>query len=240
MIVMEPSVKKPTTLAEAFEAICILDAPLNERMAAYSDKLRELNFPFAEAYDELVKRLFMGEVGKTAPALGDKMPPFILPSKDGQLISLEDLAARGPVVVSFNRGHWCSFCRIQLRSIAAYQGEIAALGAEVVSIMPDRQQFARRIREETLNRLHILSDIDNAYALSLGLVMWLGDRLKELMEGRGYHLETFHGSSGWFVPLPATFIVGRDGRVAGRYVDQDFRKRMDIDEILTVLNRIKS
>lgn len=90
-----------------------------------------------------------------------------------------------------------------------------------------------------MGRLHILSDIDNAYALSLGLVMWLGDRLQELMEGRGYHLETFHGGDGWFVPLPATFIVGRDGLVAGRYVDPDFRKRMEIEEILTVLNRTK-
>lgn len=234
---MEPPVQHSTTLAEAFEAICVMDAPLNARLAAYSDKLRQLNFPFAEAYDSLVARLLAGEVGATAPAIGDVMPPFILPSKAGHLVSLDELTAGGPVVISFNRGHWCSFCRIHLRTVAAYHDEIAALGAEVVSIMPDRQQFAGRIREETLGRLHILSDIDNSYALSLGLVMWLGDRLRELMQGRGVHLETFHGGDGWFVPLPATFIVGRDGRVAGRYVDPDFRQRMEIDAILAALQR---
>ncbi len=232
----ELRVKQPATLAEAFESVCIMDAPLNERLAAYAEKLRALNFPFAEAYDDLVARLLAGGVGTSAPAIGDVMPPFMLPSKSGQLLSLDALTAKGPVVISFNRGHWCSFCRIHLRTIAAYHDQITALGAEVVSIMPDRQEFAGRIRRETMDRLHILSDIDNAYSLSLGLVMWLGDRLKELMTGRGYHLETFHGTDGWFVPLPATFIVARDGRVAGRYVDPEFRKRMEIEEIIAVLH----
>jgi Peroxiredoxin len=168
------------------------------------------------------------------------MPPFILPSKAGRLVELEELVAKGPVVISFNRGHWCSFCRVHLKTLAVYHDEIAAFGAEVVSIMPDKQEFADRIRADTLDRLQILSDIDNAYALSLGLVMWLGDRLKELMKGRGYHLDSFHGSDGWFVPLPATFIVGQDGRVAERYVDPDFRKRMEIADILKALDRLKT
>ncbi len=234
---MGPRVKQPATLAEAFEKVCALDAPLNERLAAYADKLRELNFPFAEAYDELVARLIAGGVGTHAPKIGEEMPPFVLPGRTGHLVRLDELTAKGPVVVNFNRGHWCSFCRIHLQTIAAYHDEIAALGAEVVSIMPDRQEFAGRMRRETKDRLHILSDIDNAYSLSLGLVMWLGDRLKVLMKGRGYHLDTFHGSDGWFVPVPATFIVGRDGRIAGRHVDPDFRKRMEVEDVLAAFER---
>jgi peroxiredoxin len=227
--------KKASTLADAFEQICMMDAPLNERLAAYAERLKELNFPFAEAYDTLVARLIAGEIGTTAPALGDVMPPFILPTKSDRLVALEELLAEGPVVVSFNRGHWCPFCRIELRTIASYHREISAHGAEMVSIMPDRQQFVRGLEEETYDALRILTDVDNGYALSLGLVMWLGERLRELMRGRGRHLETYHGNDGWFVPLPATFVVGRDGRVIARFVDPDFRKRMDVDDILTAL-----
>ena len=216
-----------------------MDAPLGDRLAAYAEKLRELNFPFAEAYDNLIARMVAGEVGTMAPAVGAVMPPFILPSKNGTLVALEELTARGPVVITFNRGHWCPFCKIQLRSIAAFHNEIARAGAEVVSIMPDRQKFVRQIRKDTFDGLHILTDIDNGYSLSLGLVMVLGERLKELMKGRGIHLETYHGSDGWFVPLPATFVVGRDSRVVARFVDPDFRKRMEVDEILSVLKSYK-
>ncbi len=168
--------KKTSTLAEAFEEICVMDAPLNERLAAYAERLRELNFPFSEAYDDLVGRLLAGEIGTTAPAPGEPMPPFMLPAQSGALVSLEELIAKGPVVISFNRGHWCPFCRIELKTIAAYHNEIAAHGAEVVSIMPDRQTFVGRLRSETWDMLPILTDIDNGYALSLGLVMWLGER----------------------------------------------------------------
>jgi peroxiredoxin len=228
--------KKTNTLAEAFEELCVMDAPLNERLMAYAERLQELNFPFAEAYDTLVAKLIAGEIGATAPAPGDVMPSFILPGQSGQLVALEELVAQGPVVVSFNRGHWCPFCKIQLRTIANFHNKISAHGAQVVSIMPDRQQFVGRLRADTFETLQILTDIDNGYALSLGLVMWLGERLRELMRGRGHHLETFHGNDGWFVPLPATFVVGRDGRVISRFVDPDFRKRMEVDEILEALS----
>jgi peroxiredoxin len=223
------------TLAEAFDEICMMDGPLNARLAAYAAKLRELNFPFAEAYDDLVSRLYAGEVGSEAPKVGEMMPPFILPSRDGATVSLEELIADGPLVISFNRGHWCPFCKIYLRGIASFHEQIAAHGARVVSIMPDRQQFLDETRVATAGSLDILTDVDNGYALSLGLVMWLGDTLKELMKGRGYHLDTFHGSDGWLVPVPATFVVGRDQRVAARFVDPDFRKRAEIQDIIAAL-----
>jgi peroxiredoxin len=227
--------KKENTLAEAFEEICVSEAPLNERLSAYSEKLRELNFPFAEAYDALVARVLAGEVGTMAPTVGDPMPDFILPGKDGHLVSLEDVTKNGPVVISFNRGHWCSFCKIELRTIAEHHDEISAAGAEMVSIIPERQQFAAPLRALILDRFQILTDLDNSYALSLGLVMWIGEHLKGLMKGRGYHLETYHGSDGWFVPVPATFVVGKEKTVLARFVDPDFRRRMEIDEILAAL-----
>ncbi len=227
--------KQTTTLSEAFEEICVLDAPLNVRLHAYAERLRELNFPFAEAYDTLVARLLAGEIGAEAPAAGERMPPFILPARSGRLVALDELVAKGPVVVSFNRGHWCPFCRIELRTIAAYHKALASTGAHVVSIMPDRQKFVGRLRADTEEAIDILTDVDNGYALSLGLVMWLGDQLRELMRGRGHHLETFHGNDGWFVPLPATFVVGSSGLVLGRFVDPDFRKRMEVDDILAAL-----
>jgi peroxiredoxin len=217
-----------------------MDGPLSDKLAAYSAKLRELNFPFAEAYDALTARLIDGGIGTGAPKVGESMPPFALPAHGGSLVALEELLADGPVVISFNRGHWCPFCKIELRAIAACHEEIAAHGARIVSIVPDRQGFLGPIDADTDGKFLILSDIDNGYSLSLGLVMWLGERLKELMRGRGMHLDMIHGNDGWFVPLPATFVVSADGRVAARHVDPDFRLRMEIDEVVAVLRRLNA
>jgi len=224
------------TLADAFADICLMDAPLNVRLAAYVNKLRELNFPFAEAYDDLVARLYSGEVGYAAPSVGDAMPPFVLPSRSGALVSLDDLVVKGPVVLSFNRGHWCPFCKIELRAISSYHAEIERAGAQAVSIMPERQGLLDDLRAMTHDAILILTDIDNGYALSLGLVNWVGENLKTLMRGRGYHLDAFHGNDGWFLPVPATFVIGQDSMILARFVDPDFRKRMEIDDILSVLS----
>lgn len=231
--------KTTTTLADVFEDICKMDAPLNERLAAYNKALRKLNLPYAEAYDDLVARLQAGHVGAMAPGVGDPMPPFNLPAYSGGLVNLEEILHKGPTVISFNRGHWCPFCRIELKTIAAQHEEIAALGAQLVSILPDRQQFVRQLPEDILNNFIILSDVDNGYALYLGLVLWLGKRIASLMEGRGYHLSEYQGNDGWFVPLPATFVVGADGRVIARHVDPEFRTRMDVDQILATLQSTK-
>jgi len=232
-------VTKPATLSEAFEQICTMDAPLNERLIAYNTRLKELNFPFSEAYDVLTERLIEGEIGMQAPKVGEPMPPFVLPGPGGRLVSLDALLEDGPVVVSFNRGHWCPFCRIELRAMAELHSEIANAGARVVAIVPEGQKFTGRLETETGRQLLILSDLDNGYALSLGLVLWLGDRLHELMAGRGLHLDKYQGNDGWFVPLPATFVIAQDGRVAARHVDADFRKRMDVREILATLERLR-
>ena len=75
----------------------------------------------------------------------------------------------------------------------------------------------------------------NAYALSLGLALWLGERIAQLMQGRGHRLSEYQGNDGWFVPLPATFVVGTNGRVLARHVDAEFHQRMEIAEILEAL-----
>lgn len=225
-------------MAEAFEAICVLDAPLNERLTAYREQVRRLDAPLAAAYDELIGRLLVSEAGSHAPKVGDEMPSFVLPAGTGRLVRLEELLGSGPVIVTLNRGHWCSYCRMHLRSLARAHEELSALGARLVSILPDRQQFVGRLRRETGQSIEILSDLDNAYSLSLGLVMWIGDRLEELMRAKGHNLEIVHGAKGWLMPLPATFILDRQGRIAGQSVEPDFRRRMSVEEIKAVLSRI--
>jgi len=83
--------------------------------------------------------------GATAPQVGDAMPPFILPDESGRLVSLEAVLAKGPVAVTFHRGHWCPYCRISIHALAKVQEEIFAQGGQIVAIMPERQQFAQGV-----------------------------------------------------------------------------------------------
>jgi peroxiredoxin len=221
-----------TTLAEAFEQARSMDAPLSERLSAYARAIRDLNAPFAEAVDRLVGRLRAGSAITASPKEGEPMPSFLLPDHMGRLLSLEDLIASGPVVVTFARGHWCPYCRIAISALAEIADDAKAIGGQIVAIVPDRRRFTARLRAETSAPFPILTDIDNGYALSLGLVFWVGQEMQKLMLARNVNPGESQGNDSWLLPIPATFIVGRDGIIKARHVDPDYRTRMEIESVL--------
>jgi peroxiredoxin len=223
------------SLVDALSEICVMDAPLWRRIETWVALQRASGSPFVEATQGLADRLQAGEIGRDAPKVGERMPPFLLPDRRGRLVALDDVAGPNGLVLSFNRGHWCPFCQIELAALAQAHEDFVELGANVVSIMPDRQAYVGRLPGAVVGRLSILSDVDNAYALSLGLVMWLGDQLKELMMRHGVPLEDIQGNDSWTVPVPATFVLDRAGVVVARKVEPDIRKRMDMDDIRRAL-----
>jgi peroxiredoxin len=165
------------------------------------------------------------------------MPSFLLPDHSGRLVSLEDMVAEGPVTVTFARGHWCPYCRIAVSALAEIADDARTLGAQIVAIVPDRQRFAAQLRAQTAASFPILTDTDNGYALSLGLVFWVGAEMQELMLARNVNPALSQGNDSWFLPIPATFIVGRDGIIKARHVDPDYRTRMEVGSVLEALRQ---
>jgi peroxiredoxin len=222
-------------LDEAFKRICSTEAPLSERLALFTAAVAEHGKPFALAYKNLITQISNAASGNTAPAAGEMLPFFLLPDHGGHLASLESFLTQGPLVVSFNRGHWCEYCELELRAFTESHAEFAAHGAQVVSIMPERGEYTRKVRQRSHDTISVLSDIDNGYALSVGIVMWLGDEVCALYRQFGLDIERYQGNDTWFVPIPATFVLNRQGVIVARKVDPDFRSRMDIEEILLAL-----
>jgi peroxiredoxin len=213
---------------------------LSSRLSAYRKESSNRRPDFAKAYDELVERLNVIDRGQVGPGLGELMPEFNLPDENGRLISLSSLLRFGPVVISINRGHWCPYCKLELRSLAAIHSEIARLGAGVISIMPDSAQFTGNYVAQNDLPFPVLSDIDLGYSLSLGLIFWVGAEIQQLYEQAGVELEKYHGNQGYFLPMAAKFIVGRDGRVKARQVNLEFRERMEPEALIATLRQLRA
>jgi peroxiredoxin len=221
-------------LEQAFQRIGAMDASLDEQLKAFSDAARQKRPLFAEAVDRLVGRLRESGAGTSAPQPGELMPPFHLPDENGHIVSLDRLLAKGPVAVTFHRGHWCPYCRININALAHTQEKIASEGGQIVAIMPDRQQFVSELKSAAKVPFPILTDMDNGYALSLNLAIWLGAEMQKMLAGLR-DLPSFQGNNSWILPIPATFVVAKDGLIRARFVDPDYRKRMAIDDLLAAL-----
>lgn len=222
-------------LRRAFDQAMALDAPLARKLEVYSIASRALLPRVQEAYDRLVERIGSNGAASFAPGVGDEMPDCVLPDADGQVVRLTSLLASGPLVVSFNRGAWCAYCRLELAALSAAYSDIVALGATAIVIVPESREQAQILKETCKLPFPVLSDRNLGYALALGLVFWLGDELKSMDLELGIDLAVRQGNDGWFLPIPATFVIGRDGRVLARFLDADFRRRMPLDDIMNAL-----
>ncbi|MEN3375406.1 MAG: hypothetical protein V7604_761 [Hyphomicrobiales bacterium] len=222
-------------LADVFVQVRDMDASLAERLAAYSRAVKEHLPGYADAVERLIARLAGSKAGLSAPQPGEPMPPFLLPDQNGHLVDLDALLRQGPLAITFHRGHWCPWCRISVHALAQVQDEIVAAGGHVVAIVPETQRFAAEFKTAAQSPFPVLTDLDNGYALSLNLAIWLGEELARELTALGRSLPDYQGNAAWMLPIPATFVVDRDGIVKARFVDPDFRRRMAVEELIAAL-----
>ena len=220
------------TLDDAFRRVRDLDVSLSEQLRSFAENTRQERPEFAAAVDRLIDRLRQYSAGESAPKPGEPMPGFVLPDENGDRVSLDDLLDEGPVAITFHRGHWCPYCRININALVQAQKELGE--GRIIGIMPDRQKFVAELKKQSNVPFPILSDMDNGYALSLNLTVWVGAELQRMLEDR-VNMPAFQGNSSWMLPIPATFVVGRDGLIRARFIDPDYRKRMTITDMLAAM-----
>src|SRR5215475_2080978 len=221
-------------LRQAFLRCRDMEGTLGEQLQAYAAAGREIFPAYSDAVDRLVERIHENGGGENAPRPGEPMPAFVLPDEAGRLVSLTSLLEQGPLAVMFFRGHWCPYCRLNVRALIDAMDRVKAVGGQIVAIMPETQTFAGKFKLDSGAPFPVLTDLDNGYALSLNLAIWLGSEIRALLSPM-QDMPTFHGNDGWVLPIPAAFVVGRDGLVKARFVDPDFRHRMAIEDLLAAL-----
>lgn len=225
-------------LEKAFQDVRHRNVPLGERLALIKERVAELSPVFREAVDTFVGRLERAGAGARAPKTGEPMPPFLLPDDNGRLVDMEALLTRAPLVIAFHRGHWCPYCRLNLGGLAEVQDQIAPV--QLVAISAETQQYTREIKQEAGAAFPILTDVGCGYAMSLNLAVWVDDAMSSLIAAAGWDVPAYHGVQGWILPVPSVFVVGQDGLIKSRHVDPDYRRRLELSDLLVAARAVAS
>lgn len=207
----------------AFKAEFARSAPA-DRHALYETKIEELRASFA----------MEKAIGVDALA-----PDFTLPDAQGTPVAMSELLRLGPVVVTFYRGGWCPYCNIQLRAYQAVLPEITALGARLVAISPQMPEWSLVTATKNELTFDVLSDVGNKVARSFGLVYALPEELRVPLRSNNRALPGINGDESWELPIPASYVIGRDRRVALAFLDVDYRNRLDPTAILAALKSLR-
>ena len=168
--------------------------------------------------------------------VGAKAPEFNLPDHDGKVISTGTLLAGGRLVLCFFRGRWCPFCVGQMEAVNLIAPEIAQAGAVLIAISPQTVQQSFFMRDQHKLRFPLLSDAGNQVARQFGLTYRVPEFQAAIYRRAFVNLPFVNGDESWELPIPATYILDRDGTVLYASANEDYTERPEPAEIVANLH----
>lgn len=167
--------------------------------------------------------------------VGDIAPNFSGIDQNGKKVALEELLKSGKVVLIFYRGEWCPYCNKYMSELQDGLATINAKGARVVAITPETLESSTKTIQKTKAQFSVFQDTDRSIMKSYKVLYRMEDKLVEKYKGYGIDLEKSNGAKDQALPVPATYIIGKDGKITFVHYEEDYKKRASLKDILSNL-----
>jgi peroxiredoxin len=164
--------------------------------------------------------------------VGDKAPDFTAMDQNGQSVTLNKLLMNGDVVVVFYRGQWCPFCNKQLSHINDSLSLIVAKKATVIAITPETAENVKKTIQKTKASYAVLEDKGMAIMKNYKVNFSVDAETVEKYKKYGIDFDKANGANGANLPVPATYIIGKNGNVKYVFFNPDYKLRPSVKEML--------
>lgn len=164
--------------------------------------------------------------------VGDAAPMFTAKDQNGKIVKLKQALKKGPVVLLFYRGQWCPFCNKQLSHFSDSLQMLIAKGASVLAITPETEENVKKTVEKTKSSFPVLEDEGMAIMKMYKVNFAVDGNTIAKYKGYGIDFDKANGSNGANLPVPATYIIGKDGIVKYVFFNTDYRKRASVQDII--------
>jgi len=183
----------------------------------------------------VIAELQQRRIAEGTLAAGTKAPAFELTDHNGKLVSSTELSTKGRLIICFFRGRWCPFCVGQLEAMNLLIPEIQAAGASLIAISPQTVQQSFFMADQHKLQFPLLSDVGNDVARQFGLVYRVPEFQQAVYRRAFINLPLANGDESWELPIPATYLVERDGTVIYASSNPDYTERPEPGEILSAV-----
>ena len=172
----------------------------------------------------------------TALQSGMNAPSISLLDINGQAVNLAEFWQTEILVVVFYRGGWCPYCNLELRAWQTHLESLKSLGAGLIAVSPQTADNSLSTAEKNQLQFTVLSDTNLEAAKAFGIAFEMPENLIDLYKSFGNDLSVVNGNGRWVLPLPATYVIGRDGKIIYAHVEADYRVRAEPAEVLARIN----
>jgi peroxiredoxin len=209
---------------------------LREQFAERKELIAKYVPPEAQAiHTSVITDLKASGIESRVLQRGSKAPDFQLNDNNGKLVSSVDLLSVGKLVVCFFRGRWCPFCVGQLEAMQQVLIPIQTAGAKLVAISPQTIQQNSFMADQHRLGFPVLSDTGNQVGRQFGLSYRVPEAQQALYRRTFVNLPFVNGDDSWELPIPATYILDRDGSVLFASANADYTERPEPAEIVRFL-----
>lgn len=164
--------------------------------------------------------------------VGDKAPLFNLKDNAGKSIDLKKILKENKsVVLFFYRGQWCPHCNKHIKNLQDSLQLLSAKGAYLIGVSPETSAGIDKTVAKTKAAFSIISDreyqIMKAYKVNYVMEPGLADRYKK----GGLDVAMANGQTDYVLPVPATYIIGKEGKIKYVFFDKDYKKRPSVKNL---------
>jgi peroxiredoxin len=191
-----------------------------------SEKRKQL---FQEANQRLKDTKLESKVLK----VGDTFPDLKFKGKN-----VSEFLKEGPLVVTFYRGGWCPYCIKQLKDINNSLQEIKGSGANLIALSPEKTSEVEKTKRKNALNFTLISDEGNTIARQLNLTFKVEPSVVKEYKALGIDLAASQGNDSYELPMPATFVIGKDRKIAYVFADADYTKRASTEEIIQTVKKL--
>ncbi|GAA4368683.1 peroxiredoxin-like family protein [Hymenobacter saemangeumensis] len=167
--------------------------------------------------------------------VGSVAPAFKAKDAKGREVELKKLLKKGPVVLYFYRGQWCPYCNKQLSQLQDSLQLLTAKGAQVVVVTPETQENVGKTMEKTKASFSIVSDKGFVIMTAYHTAFTVDPATAQKYKGFGVDLRQANAASDDVLPVPATYVIGRDGRIRFTYFNPDYKQRVSVRRVAAAL-----
>ncbi|HVU34717.1 MAG TPA: peroxiredoxin-like family protein [Opitutaceae bacterium] len=169
--------------------------------------------------------------------MGTKAPDSAVLTLHGRKISMAKVLAGKPTVVIFFRGGWCPFCNRQLADLADRELKLRELGYQIVGISADPPEKLAPVLKADHIRYRLFSDRDAQFSAAYGLAYRISPDVGSDYRDNGIELTPAPDGNGFWLPVPAAYIIDRTGTIRFVYMNRDPSIRIKPDALLAAAKR---
>lgn len=215
--------------------------PLQDQLDEITANTRKLVQTERMAVGErAVEELFATGIEDRILPVGAMAPEFVLKDSSGKLVRSADLLAVGPLVIKFFRGRWCPYCMTELEAWRDLYGRIREGGALMVAIGPQIQRQSDFMVGQHGLPFPVLTDANLEVAEKFGLVYTVPEYHRAYYLSILVNIPFMNGEQSWRLPLPATYVIGQDGKVVYAEAHADFRVRPEPEDSIEQVGKLAS